>query len=213
MGTVESLNTFQMYCTLEPGWSTLPFTLPDGNCKRSHVHRENFLNQPYISTVKLTVCSVRLSRWCYTFRLSLQSAALCCVSASTSSTQQRQSSAASQSCGFLSNISASNSIPRMSTSSSTLVLKGPNMAPHEHAVSLSYPHGNISPQRLSLTDTILQWANTAPFTELRFIFTGHVRKPRFRVSVYSVYSGHYGSFCLKCCNPVLSVSESPKSLN
>ncbi|XP_042069975.1 uncharacterized protein si:ch211-67e16.4 isoform X3 [Haplochromis burtoni] len=63
--------------------------------------------------------------------------------ASTSSTQQRQSS-------------ASNNIPRMSTSTSTLVLKGPNMAPHEHAVSLSYPHGNISPQRLSLTDTILQ---------------------------------------------------------
>lgn len=76
--------------------------------------------------------------------------------ASTSSTQQRQSSAASQSSGFLSNISASNSIPRMSTSTSTLVLKGPNMAPHEHAVSLSYPHGNISPQRLSLTDTIIQ---------------------------------------------------------
>ncbi|XP_004572004.2 uncharacterized protein si:ch211-67e16.4 isoform X2 [Maylandia zebra] len=63
--------------------------------------------------------------------------------ASTSSTQQRQSS-------------ASNNIPRMSTSTSTLVLKGPNMAPHEHAVALSYPHGNISPQRLSLTDTILQ---------------------------------------------------------
>ncbi|XP_063353213.1 uncharacterized protein si:ch211-67e16.4 [Pelmatolapia mariae] len=76
--------------------------------------------------------------------------------ASTSSTQQRQSSAASQSSGFLSNISASNSIPLMSTSSSTLVLKGPNMAPHEHAVSLSYPHGNTSPQRLSPTDTILQ---------------------------------------------------------
>ncbi|XP_035770524.1 uncharacterized protein si:ch211-67e16.4 isoform X1 [Neolamprologus brichardi] len=75
--------------------------------------------------------------------------------ASTSSTQQRQSSAASQSSGFL-NISTSNSIPRMSASSSTLVLKGPNMAPHEHAVSLSYPRGNISPQRLSLTDTILQ---------------------------------------------------------
>lgn len=203
MGTVESPNTFQMYCTLEPGWSTLPFTLPDGNCKRSHVHRENFLNQPYISPVKLTVCSVRLSRWCYTFRLSLQPAALCCVSASTSSTQQRQSSAL-------------NNIPRMSTSTSTLVLKGPNMAPHEHAVALSYPHGNISPQRLSLTDTILQWANTAPFTELRFIFTRHVRKPRFRVSVCSVCSvcsGHYGSFCLKCCNPVLSVSENPKSLN
>lgn len=34
MGTVESLNTFQMCCTLEPGWSTLPFALPDGNCKR-----------------------------------------------------------------------------------------------------------------------------------------------------------------------------------
>lgn len=77
------------------------------------------------------------------------------ASASTSGTQQRQSSAASQSSGFL-NISASNSIPRMSASSSTLVLKGPNMAPHEHAVSLSYPRGNISPQRLSLTDTILQ---------------------------------------------------------
>ncbi|XP_005750836.1 uncharacterized protein LOC102209433 isoform X3 [Pundamilia nyererei] len=63
--------------------------------------------------------------------------------ASTSSTQQRQSS-------------ASNNITRMSTSTSTLVLKGPNMAPHEHAVALSYPHGNISPQRLSLTDAILQ---------------------------------------------------------
>ncbi|CAI5670779.1 MKL/myocardin-like protein 2 isoform X2 [Oreochromis niloticus] len=77
---------------------------------------------------------------------------------STSSTQQRQSSAASQSSGFLSNISAPNSIPLISSSSSTLVLKGPNMAPHEHAVasSLSYPHGNISPQRLSQTDTILQ---------------------------------------------------------
>lgn len=147
------------------------------NCRRSHVHRENFLNQPYISTVKLTVWSVRLNRWCYTFHLSLQSAALCCVSASTSSTQQRQSSAASQSSGFLSNISASNSIPLIPSSSSTLVLKGPNMAPHEHAVasSLSYPHGNISPQRLSLTDTILQWANT----ELRFIFTRLIRKPRF----------------------------------
>ncbi|KAL3969403.1 hypothetical protein ACER0C_027200 [Sarotherodon galilaeus] len=77
---------------------------------------------------------------------------------STSSTQQRQSSAASQSSGFLSNISAPNSIPLISSSSSTLVLKGPNMAPHEHAVasSLSYPHGNISPPRLSQTDTILQ---------------------------------------------------------
>lgn len=164
---------------------------------------ENFLNQPYISAVKLSETQQVLLHFSF-----VTSAALCCVSASTSGTQQRQSSAASQSSGFL-NISASNSIPRMSASSSTLVLKGPNMAPHEHAVSLSYPRGNISPQRLSLTDTILPWANTAPFTE-SFIFTRHIRKPRFRVGVYS---GRYGSFCLKCCNPVLSVSESPKSLN
>lgn len=91
--------------------------------------------------------------------------------ASTSSSQQRQSSL-SQSNSFLNNMSAVNSIsaplpfinpPSSSSSSASLLLRGPNMTAraNQHAVtsssSCSYPQVSISQQSISLTDTdILQ---------------------------------------------------------
>ncbi|XP_010746040.3 uncharacterized protein si:ch211-67e16.4 isoform X1 [Larimichthys crocea] len=86
--------------------------------------------------------------------------------AATSSSQQRQSSALPQSDSFL-NMSAANSIsatlaflPPTSSSSSPLLLKGPDMATHQHTVtsssssssSSSYPQVNLSHQSISLTD-------------------------------------------------------------
>ncbi|XP_036965234.1 uncharacterized protein si:ch211-67e16.4 isoform X1 [Acanthopagrus latus] len=80
--------------------------------------------------------------------------------AATSSAQQRQSSGQSHSNIFL-NISAANSIstslpPIPTTSSSSLLLRGPNMAKNQHTVtsssSSSYPQVSLSRQSISLTD-------------------------------------------------------------
>ncbi|XP_078118674.1 uncharacterized protein LOC144525585 [Sander vitreus] len=83
--------------------------------------------------------------------------------AATSSSQQRQSSALPQSA--LSNMSAANgisaSLPFMpsTSSSSSLLPRGPTMAAHQHTVtsSSSYPQVSLLQQSISLTDTdILQ---------------------------------------------------------
>ncbi|KAG8000870.1 hypothetical protein GBF38_018142 [Nibea albiflora] len=86
--------------------------------------------------------------------------------AATSGSQQRQSSALPQSDSFL-NMPAANSVsatlaflPPSSSSSSPLLLKGPNMATHQHTVtsssssssSSSYPQVSLSQQSISLTD-------------------------------------------------------------
>ncbi len=88
-----------------------------------------------------------------------------CVSAATSSSQQRQSSPLPQSDSFF-NMSAANSISAAlpfipsSTSTSSLLPRGPGMAPHQHTVtssSSSYPQVSLSQQTICLTDTdILQ---------------------------------------------------------
>ncbi|KAL7385601.1 hypothetical protein ABVT39_024934 [Epinephelus coioides] len=99
------------------------------------------------------------------FPISSQHQQLTASCAATSSSQQRQSSAP-QSNSFLNNTSAANSISATlpflpSTSSSTLLLRGPNMAPHQYTVttsspSSSYPQVSLQ-QSISLTDTdILQ---------------------------------------------------------
>ncbi|XP_070831832.1 uncharacterized protein [Chaetodon trifascialis] len=84
--------------------------------------------------------------------------------AATSSTPQRQSSVLPQSCSFL-NMSAANGIsatlPIIPSTSSSLLLRGPSMAKHQHAVtsssSSSCPQVNLSQQNISLTDAdILQ---------------------------------------------------------
>ncbi|XP_073329458.1 uncharacterized protein [Pagrus major] len=86
--------------------------------------------------------------------------------AAPSSTQQRQSSAPPHSNSFL-NMSAANSISASlpfiptTSSSSSLLLRGPNMATHRHTVtsssSSSYPQVNLPQQSISLTDAdILQ---------------------------------------------------------
>ncbi|XP_049904592.1 uncharacterized protein si:ch211-67e16.4 isoform X2 [Epinephelus moara] len=100
------------------------------------------------------------------FPISSQHQQLTVSCAATSSSQQRQSSALPQSNSFLSNTSAANSISATlpflpSTSSSTLLLRGSNMAPHQYTVttsspSSSYPQVSLQ-QSISLTDTdILQ---------------------------------------------------------
>lgn len=100
------------------------------------------------------------------FPISGQHQQLTVTCAATSSSQQRQSSALPQSNSFLNNTSAANSISATlpflpSTSSSTLLLRGPNMAPHQYTVtssspSSSYPQVSLQ-QSISLTDTdILQ---------------------------------------------------------
>ncbi|XP_076602421.1 uncharacterized protein LOC143330102 [Chaetodon auriga] len=84
--------------------------------------------------------------------------------AATSSTHQRQSSVLPQSCSFL-NMSAANGIsatlPIIPSTSSSLLLRGPSMAKHQHAVtsssSSSCPQVSLSQQSISLTDAdILQ---------------------------------------------------------
>ncbi|XP_038577236.1 uncharacterized protein si:ch211-67e16.4 isoform X2 [Micropterus salmoides] len=82
--------------------------------------------------------------------------------AATSSSLQRPSSSLPQSNSFL-NMSAANSISSTlpfitCTSSSSLLLRGPNMAPHQHTVtssSSSYPQVSLSQQSISLADTDL----------------------------------------------------------
>lgn len=100
------------------------------------------------------------------FPISSQHQQLTVSCAATSNNQQRQSSALPQSNSFVNNTSAANSISATlpflpSTSSSTLLLRGPNMAPHQYTVttsspSSSYPQVSLQ-QSISLTDTdILQ---------------------------------------------------------
>lgn len=104
----------------------------------------------------------KVEEGCY---LSLATFSLSCVSAATSSSLQRPSSSLPQSNSFL-NMSAANSISSTlpfitCTSSSSLLLRGPNMAPHQHTVtssSSSYPQVSLSQQSISLADTdLLQW--------------------------------------------------------
>ncbi|XP_044072292.1 uncharacterized protein si:ch211-67e16.4 [Siniperca chuatsi] len=94
------------------------------------------------------------------FPISSQHQQLRVPCAATSSS--RQSSSLSQSNSFL-NMSAANSISStlpFIPSSSSLLLRGPNMAPHQHTVtssSSSYPQVSLSQQSISLAETdILQ---------------------------------------------------------
>ncbi|KAM6935027.1 uncharacterized protein FYW49_001227 [Xenentodon cancila] len=79
-----------------------------------------------------------------------QQQAVPCVS----SNQQRQNLVAPQSSSFLSNMSAM--LPLIpASSSSSLLLRAPNRAPHEHAVtssSSSYPQVSLSQQSITLTE-------------------------------------------------------------
>ncbi|KAF7218054.1 uncharacterized protein si:ch211-67e16.4 [Nothobranchius furzeri] len=71
--------------------------------------------------------------------------------ASTSSSHQRENSAAPQSSSYLSNISANSTVPVLRLIPSSQSQHGPDMAPHEHAVtsSCSYPRISQSLQGIS----------------------------------------------------------------
>ncbi|XP_040913180.1 uncharacterized protein si:ch211-67e16.4 isoform X3 [Toxotes jaculatrix] len=99
------------------------------------------------------------------FPISSQHQELRASCASTSTPQQRQSSTLPQSSSFLSNMSAANgmstSLPFITSSSSSLLLRGPSVTSHQRTVtstsSSSYPQVSLSQQSISLTDAdILQ---------------------------------------------------------
>ncbi|XP_047226824.1 uncharacterized protein si:ch211-67e16.4 isoform X2 [Girardinichthys multiradiatus] len=73
-----------------------------------------------------------------------------------SSIQQRQNSGSPHANNFLSNVSANIPTILPAVASSSLILRGPNMAPHEHAVtsssSSSYDRVSQSPRSILLTD-------------------------------------------------------------